>query len=89
MKTRQDLENEVLRNKQHIYDLQLRLDNVASKAKAKGKRKPIGSTMPYSVVRERELKLNKEMTEKQFGKFVRPATGKSYQYLIHGCYLDR
>ena len=45
--------------------------------------------MPYSVVRDREMKFNKYFQERQFGKFVRPATGKSYTYIKDGCYVDR
>lgn len=52
-------ENEVLANKQHINDLQFRLDIAASNAKSKKVR--IGSTMPYAVVAKRQARIDKKI----------------------------
>ena len=86
---RRDLKQEKLVNEQHINDLQFRLDIVASKAKAKGSKLRIGSTMPYDVVANREAKKQAKLKDRQFGSFKSSVTGKSLTYLKDGEYLPR
>lgn len=38
----------------HESDLQIRLQNVANKAKPKGQRKPIGSTDSFAMIRKKD-----------------------------------
>lgn len=76
-------------NKQHIQDLQFRLDIVASRAKTKGSKLRIGSTMPYEVVANREAKKQARLKRRQFGDFKSSVTGKSLTYLKDGEYLPR
>lgn len=80
---------EKLANDQHINDLQFRLDIVASKAKTKGSKLRIGSTMPYDVVANRKAKRQAELKRRQFGDFRSSVTGKSLTYLKDGEYLPR
>ena len=80
---------EKLVNDQHIKDLQFRLDIVASRAKTKGKKVRIGSTMPYDVVAKREAKKQAKLKRRQFGSFKSSVTGKSLTYLKDGEYLPR
>ena len=82
-------EQEKLANDQHIKDLQFRLDIVASKAKPKGQKIRIGSTMPYAVVANREAKKQAKLKRRQFGDFKSSVTGKSLTYLKDGEYLPR
>ena len=86
---RRDLKQEKLVNEQHINDLQFRLDIVASRAKLKGSKLRIGSTMPYAVVANREAKKQAKLKRRQFGDFKRTVTGKSLTYLKDGEYLPR
>ena len=86
---RRNLKQEKLVNKQHIKDLQSRLDNVASNAKPKGKKVQIGSTMPYAVVAKREARKQAKLRKRQFGSFRSSVTGKSLTYLKDGEYLPR
>lgn len=86
---RRDSKQEKLVNEQHINDLQFRLDIVASRAKPKGFKVRIGSTMPYAVVANREAKKQAKLKNRQFGKFVSSVTGKSLTYLKDGEYLPR
>ena len=78
-----------LANKQHINDLQFRLDIVASNAKPKGQKVKIGSNMPYAVVAKREARKQSKARERQFGSFRSTVTGKSLTYLKDGEYLPR
>lgn len=78
---------EANRNKEHIQDLQFRLDMVANNANNKKKR--IGSTMPYAVVANREAKKQARLKRRQFGDFKSTVTGKSLTYLKDGEYLPR
>ena len=80
---------EVLNNKSHIQDLQFRLDRVASRAKPKGLKVQIGSTMPYAVVAKREARKQARLRRRQFGDFTSSVTGKSLTYLKDGEYLQR
>ena len=80
---------EKLVNDQHIKDLQFRLDIVASRAKPKGQKIRIGSTMPYAVVASREAKKQAKLKRRQFGDFTSSVTGKSLTYLKDGEYLPR
>lgn len=80
---------EKLANDQHINDLQFRLDIVASRAKPKGFKVQIGSTMPYAVVAGREARKQDKLRKKQFGDFTSSVTGKSLTYLKDGEYLTR
>lgn len=80
---------EKLANDQHIKDLQFRLDIVASRAKPKGQKVRIGSTMPYAVVASREARKQAKLRRKQFGDFTSSVTGKSLTYLKDGEYLPR
>lgn len=86
---RRNLKQEKLVNDQHINDLQFRLDIVASRAKTKGSKLRIGSTMPYAVVANREAKRQARLNERQFGSFRSNVTGKSLTYLKDGEYLPR
>lgn len=89
---RYDIKKEVaekLANKQHVNDLQFRLDIVASRAKERGQKVRIGSTMPYAVVAKREARKQAKLRERQFGSFVSTVTGKSLTYLKDGEYLPR
>jgi hypothetical protein len=81
--------SEILANRQHINDLQFRLDIVASNAKPRGQKVRIGSTMPYAVVAKREAKKQAKLRERQFGSFRSTVTGKSLTYLKDGEYLPR
>ena len=74
-------------NDQHIQDLQFRLDMVANNAKAKGARKPIGSTLPYVVARKRQAKLNAKSRDNQFKGYRSLTTGQSESYLKNGMYF--
>ena len=80
---------EKLTNDQHIKDLQFRLDIVASRAKPKGLKVQIDSTMPYAVVASREAKKQAKLKRRQFGDFKSSVTGKSLTYLKDGEYLPR
>ena len=80
---------EVLTNKQHINDLQFRLDIVGSNAKPKGQKVRIGSTMPYAVVAKREARKQAKLRERQFGSFRSTVGHKSLTYLKDGEYLPR
>ena len=86
---RRNLKQEKLVNDQHINDLQFRLDIVASRAKTKGSKLRIGSTMPYAVVANREAKKQAKLKDRQFGSFKSSVTGKSLTYLKDGEYLPR
>ena len=86
---RRNLKQEKLVNDQHINDLQFRLDIVASRAKTKGSKLRIGSTMPYAVVANREAKKQAKLKDRQFGSFKSSVTGKSLTYLKNGEYLQR
>ena len=86
---RRDSKQEKLVNDQHINDLQFRLDIVASRAKTKGSKLRIGSTMPYAVVASREAKKQAKLKRRQFGSFKSSVTGKSLTYLKDGEYLPR
>ena len=74
-------------NKQHMQDLQFRLDMVASNAN--GKKQQIGSTMPYAVVAKRKARRQAKLNTRQFGDFKSSVTGKSLTYLKDGEYLPR
>lgn len=76
-------------NESHIQDLQFRLDIVASRAKTKGSKLRIGSTMPYAVVANREAKRQHILKRRQFGDFKSTVTGKSLTYLKDGQYVSR
>ena len=78
---------ELLTNKSHIQDLQFRLNMVANNAN--GKKRQIGSTMPYAVVAKREAGRQAKLNERQFGSFRSSVTGKSLTYLKDGEYLPR
>lgn len=86
---RRDLKQEKLVNEQHMNDLQFRLDIVASKAKPKGQKVRIGSTMPYAVVASREARKQAKLKRRQFGDFKSTVNGKSLTYLKDGEYLPR
>lgn len=86
---RRNLKQEKLVNEQHINDLQFRLDIVASRAKTKGSKLRIGSTMPYAIVANREAKKQAKLKRRQFGDFKSTVTGKSLTYLKDGEYLPR
>ena len=80
---------EKLDNKQHVNDLQFRLDIVASNAKPRGQKVQIDSTMPYAVIAKREAKKQAKLKERQFGSFKSSVNGKSLTYLKDGEYLPR
>ena len=80
---------EILANRQHIQDLQFRLDMVVNNAKSKGLRQAIGSTMTYAVVAKREARRQAKLKDRQFGSFRSSVTGKSLTYLKDGEYLPR
>lgn len=86
---RRNSKQEKLVNDQHINDLQFRLDIVASRAKPKGFKVEIGSTMPYAVVANKEAKKQAKLKRRQFGSFKSSVTGKSLTYLKDGEYLPR
>ena len=76
-------------NKQHMQDLQFRLDMVAGNAKAKGAKQQIGSTMPYNVLEKRQAKLNAKNRDNQFKGYRSLTTGQSESYLKNGMYLPK
>ena len=78
---------EANKNKEHISDLQFRLDMVAKNAD--GKKYQFGSTMPYAVVANREARKQAKLKDRQFGSFKSTVTGKSLTYLKDGEYLPR
>ena len=85
---RRDL-NQKQVNKQHMQDLQLRLDMIAGNAKAKGARQSIGSTMPYIVQAKRQAKLDAKSRDNQFKGYRSLTTGQSESYLKNGMYLPK
>ena len=76
-------------NKQHMQDLHFRLDMVANNAKAKGAKKSIGSTMPYTVLAKRQAKLDAKSRDNQFKGYRSLTTGQSESYLKNGMYLPK
>ena len=76
-------------NKQHIQNLQFRLDMVASNAKAKGARQSIGSTLPFNVQAKRQAKLDAKSRDNQFKGYRSLTTGQSESYLKNDMYLPK
>ena len=76
-------------NKQHMQDLQFRLDMVAGNAKAKGAKKSIGSTMLYTVLAKRQATLDAKSRDNQFKGYRSLTTGQSESYLKNGMYLPK
>ena len=76
-------------NKQHMQDLQFRLDMVAGNAKAKGARQQIGSTLPFNVQAKRQAKLDVKNRDNQFKGYRSLTTGQSESYLKNGMYLPK
>lgn len=76
-------------NEQHMQDLQFRLDMVAGNAKAKGDKKPIGSTLPFNVQAKRQAKLDAKSRDNQFKGYRSLTTGQSESYLKNGMYLPK
>ena len=74
-------------NKQHIQNLQFKLDMVAGNAKAKGARQPIGSTLPFNVQAKRQAKLDAKSRDNQFKGYRSLTTGQSESYLKNGMYF--
>lgn len=85
---RRDLKQKQV-NKEHIQDLQFRLDMVAGNAKAKGARQPIGSTLPFTVKAKRQAKLDAKSRDNQFKGYRSFTTGQSESYLKNGMYLPK
>ena len=85
---RRDLKQKQV-NKQHMQDLQFRLDMVAGNAKAKGARQPIGSTMLYTVLAKRQATLDARSRDNQFKGYRSLTTGQSESYLKNGMYLPK
>ena len=85
---RRDLKQKQV-NKQHMQDLQFRLDMVAGNAKAKGARQPIGSTLPFNVQAKRQAKLDARSRDNQFKGYRSLATRQSESYLKNGMYLPK
>ena len=76
-------------NKQHMQDLQFRLDMVADNAKAKGARKIMGSTLQFNVEAKRQAKLDAKSRDNQFKGYRSFTTGQSESYLKNGMYLPK
>ena len=76
-------------NKQHMQDLQFRLDMVAGNAKEKGARKSIGSTLPFDVQAKRQARLDVKNRDNQFKGYRSLTTGQSESYLKNGMYLPK
>ena len=76
-------------NKQHMQDLQFRLDMVAGNAKVKGAKKSIGSTMLYTVLAKRQATLDAKNRDNQFKGYRSLTTGQSESYLKNGMYLPK
>ena len=76
-------------NKQHMQDLQFRLDMIAGNAKAKGAKKSIGSTMLYTVLDKRQATLDAKSRDNQFKGYRSLTTGQSESYLKNGIYLQK
>ena len=76
-------------NKQHMQDLQFRLDMVAGNAKAKGARQSIGSTLPFDVQAKRQARLDVKNRDNQFKGYRSLTTGQSESYLKNGMYLPK
>ena len=76
-------------NEQHMQDLQFRLDMVAGNAKAKRKKKSIGSTMLYTVLDKRQATLDARNRNNQFKGYRSLTTGQSESYLKNGTYLPK
>ena len=76
-------------NKQHMQDLQFRLDMVAGNAKVKGDRQSIGSTLPFNVQAKRQAKLDAKSRDNQFKGYRSLTTGQSESYLKNGMYLPK
>ena len=85
---RRDLKQKQV-NKQHMQDLQFRIDMVAGNAKAKGARQPIGSTLPFNVQAKKQAKLDAKSRDKQFKGYRSLTTGQSESYLKNGMYLPK
>ena len=85
---RRDLKQKQV-NKQHMRDLQFRLDMIAGNAKAKGARQPIGSTLPFDVQAKRQVKLDAKNRDNQFEGYRSLTTGQSESYLKNGMYLPK
>ena len=83
---RRDLKQKQV-NKQHIQDLQFRLDMVAGNAKAKGARQPIGLNLPFNVQDKRQAKLDAKSRDNQFKGYRSLTTGQSESYLKNGMYF--
>ena len=76
-------------NKQHMQDLQFRLDMIAGNAKAKGAKKSIDSTMLYTVLDKRQATLDAKSRDNQFKGYRSLTTGQSESYLKNGMYLPK
>ena len=85
---RRDLKQKQV-NKQHMQDLQFRLDMVAGNAKEKGAKKSIRSTMPYTVLAKRQATLDVKNRDNQFKGYRSLTTGQSESYLKNGMYLPK
>ena len=85
---RRDLKQKQV-NKQHMQDLQFRLDMVAGSAKAKGVRQPMGSTLPFNLQAKRQAKLDAKSRDNQFKGYRSLTTGQSESYLKNGMYLPK
>ena len=76
-------------NKEHMQNLQFRLDMVADNAKAKGAKKSIGSTLPFNVQAKRQAKLDARSRDNQFKGYRSLTTGQSESYLKNGMYSPK
>ena len=85
---RRDLKQKQV-NKQHMQDLQFRLDMIAGNAKAKGAKKSIDSTMLYTVLDKRQATLDAKSRDNQFKGYRSLTTGQSESYLKNGMYLPK
>ena len=85
---RRDLKQKQV-NKQHMQDIQFRLDMVIGNAKAKGARQPIGSTLPFNVEAKRQAKLDARSRDNQFKGYRSLTTGQSESYLKNDMYLPK
>ena len=85
---RRDLKQKQV-NKQHMQDLQFRIDMIAGNAKAKGARQPIGSTLPFNVQAKRQAKLDAKSRDNQFKGYRSLTTRQSESYLKNGMYLQK
>ena len=77
---RRDLKQKQV-NKQHMQDLQFRLDMVAGNAKAKGAKK--------LILAKRQATLDAKSRDNQFKGYRSLTTGQSESYLKNGMYLPK